>query len=60
MSFLDLGCPNSKREEIKNLGHLMLRADSWEKTGILERLRAGGEGGDRGGDDWMASLTRWI
>ena len=24
-----------------------------------ERLRAGGEGDDRGWDDWMASLTRW-
>ena len=26
------------------MGHLMQRADSLEKTGILERLRAGGEG----------------
>ena len=27
-----------------------------------ERLRAGGEGGDRGWDDWMASLTQrtWV
>ena len=24
-----------------------------------ERLRAGGEGDDRGWDDWMASLTQW-
>ena len=24
-----------------------------------ERLKAGGEGGDRGWDGWMASLTRW-
>ena len=24
-----------------------------------ERLKAGGEGGDRGWDDWMASLTQW-
>ena len=24
-----------------------------------ERLRAGGEGNDRGWDGWMASLTRW-
>ena len=24
-----------------------------------ERLRAGGEGDNRGWDDWMASLTRW-
>ena len=24
-----------------------------------ERLMAGGEVGDRGGDGWMASLTQW-
>ena len=24
-----------------------------------ERLRAGGEGGDRGWNDWMASMTQW-
>ena len=29
-------------------GHLMRRADSLEKTLIWERLKAGGEGGDRG------------
>ena len=29
-------------------GHLMERADSLEKTLMLGRLRAGGEGGDRG------------
>ena len=29
-------------------GHPMLRADSFEKTLMLERLRAGGEGDDRG------------
>ena len=40
-------------------GHLIWRADSFEKTLMLERFRAGGEGDDRGWDDWMASLTRW-
>ena len=39
--------------------HLMQRADSFEKTLMWERLRAGGEGDDRGWDGWMASLTRW-
>ena len=29
-------------------GHLIRRADSFEKTLMLERLRAGGEGDDRG------------
>ena len=30
------------------VGHLMRRADSLEKTLMLERLKAGGEGDDRG------------
>ena len=29
-------------------GHLMQKADSFEKTLILRRLKAGGEGDDRG------------
>ena len=29
-------------------GYLMQRADSFEKTMMLERWRAGGEGDDRG------------
>ena len=33
--------------------------DSSERTLMLERLRARGEGSDRGWDDWMASLTQW-
>ena len=43
-------------------GHLMQRGDSFEKTLMLERLRAGGEGDDRGWDGWMASPTEmtWI
>ena len=42
-------------------GHLMRRADSFEKT-LIERLRAGGEGDDRGWDGWMASPTQrtWV
>ena len=42
-------------------GHLMQRADSLEKTlmvGLFQRLREGGEGDDRGCDDWMASPTQ--
>jgi len=39
--------------------HLMWRIDSFEKTLMLERLKEGGEGDDRGWDGWMASLTQW-
>ena len=31
----------------------------WKRPWCWERLRAGGEGDDRGWDGWMASLTRW-
>ena len=31
----------------------------WKRPWCWERLRAGGEGNDRGWDDWMASPTRW-
>ena len=34
--------------ETPNSGHLMQRADSLEKILMLERLKAGGEGDDRG------------
>ena len=40
-------------------GHMMQRTDSFEKTLMLERLKAGGEGDDRGWDGWMASPTQW-
>ena len=31
----------------------------WKKPWCWERLRAGGEGGDRGWDGWMPSPTQW-
>ena len=46
--------------KLQYFGHLMRRADSLEKTlSLLVRLKAGGEGDDRGRDGWMASLTQW-
>ena len=44
---------------------LQYLATWWEELTHLkrpwcwERLKAGGEGDDRGGDGWMASLTQW-
>ena len=37
----------------------MQRADSLERPWCRERLKAGGEGDDRGWDGWMASPTQW-
>ena len=34
--------------KLQYFGYLMRRADSLEKTLLLERLKAGGEGDDRG------------
>ena len=45
--------------KLQYFGHLMWRADSFEKTLMWERLRAGGEEDDRGWDGWMASPTQW-
>ena len=45
--------------KLQYFGHLMRRADSFEKTRCWERLRAGGEGEHRGWDGWMASPTQW-
>ena len=40
-------------------GHLMGRSNSLETTWCWERVKAGGEGDDRGWDGWMASPTQW-
>ena len=45
--------------KLQYFGHLMWRTDSLEKTLMLERLKAGGEGDDRGWDGWIASQTQW-
>ena len=45
--------------KLQYFSHLIWRADTSEKTLCSERLRAGGEGDDRGCDGWMASLTQW-
>ena len=31
----------------------------WKRLWCWESLKAGGDGDDRGWDDWMASLTQW-
>ena len=48
--------------KLQYFDHLMQRADSLEKTLSWERLKAGGEGDDRGWDGWMASPTQgtWV
>ena len=44
--------------KLQYFGHLMQRADSLEKTLVLGKIEGRGEGGKKGGDSWMASLTQ--
>ena len=46
--------------KLQYFGHLMQRyLTHWKRLWCWERLRAGGEGDDRGSDGWMASPTQW-
>ena len=45
--------------KLQYFGHLMWRTDSLKRPWSWEQLKARREGGNRGWDGWMASLTRW-
>ena len=45
--------------KLQYFGHFMQRPTHWKRPWGWERLRTRGEGGDRGWDGWMASLTQW-
>ena len=45
--------------KLQYFGHLMWRTDSLKRPWCWERLKAGGEGDDRGWDGRMASVTQW-
>ena len=45
--------------KLQYFGYLMGRTDSFERTLMLERLKAGGEEDNRGWHGWMASPTQW-
>ena len=45
--------------KLQYFGHLMRRDDSLQKTLMLGKIRAGGEGDDSGWDGWIASPTQW-
>ena len=46
--------------KLQYFGHLMRRADSFEKTLMLGKIEGGREGDDRGWDGYMASPTQWV
>ena len=45
--------------KLQYFGHLMRRTAHWKRPWCWERLKAGGEGDDRGWNGWMASPTQW-
>ena len=45
--------------KLQYFGHLVRRADSFEKTLTLGKIEGRRRRGDRGWDAWMASLTQW-
>ena len=47
------------KSKLQYFGHLIWRTDSLEKTLMLGKIEAGGEGDNRGWEVWMASLTWW-
>ena len=59
-SWILIGRADAKAET-PYCGHLIWRTNTLEmRNWCWERLKAGGEGDDRGWDGWMASLTWWI
>ena len=45
--------------KLQYFGHRCAVLTHWKRPWCWERLRARGEGGDRGWDGWIASLTQW-
>ena len=45
--------------KLQYFGHLCKEPAHWNRPHCWERLRAGREGGVRGWDGWMRSLTQW-
>ena len=45
--------------KLQHFGQLMRRTTHWKRPWCWERLKAGGEGDDRGWNGWMASQTSW-
>ena len=45
--------------KLQYFGHWCEELTHWKRPWCWERLRAGGEGDDRGWDGWMTSPTQW-
>ena len=45
--------------KLQYFGHLLQELTHWKRSWHWKRLKAGGEGDNRGWDGWMASPTHW-
>ena len=52
-------CGLEMNKHINNLATWCEELTLWKRPWCWERLKAGGEGNDRGWDGWMASPTQW-
>ena len=58
-SVLNIGSTHAEAETPVTLANWCKEPTHWKRPWCWERLKAGGEGDDRGGDGWMASPTWW-
>ena len=54
-----IGRTDTQTEDTQYFGPWCEELTHWKRPWCWERLKAGGEGDDRGWDSWMASPTRW-
>ena len=61
-SWIFIGRADADAETPKTLATWCEEVTHWKRPWCWERLKAGGEGDDRGWDDWMASPTQrtWV
>ena len=58
-SWIFIGRTDAEGETPNILATWCKELTPWKSPWCWERLKAGGEGDERGWDDWMASLTQW-
>ena len=58
-SWIFIGRTDAGPENLNTLSTWCEEPCHWKRPWCWERLKAGGEAGDRGWDDWMPSLTQW-
>ena len=58
-SWISIGRTDAEAETLNTLATLCEELTHWKRPWCWERLKAGGEGDNRGWDGWVASVTQW-